>query len=135
MVLADHLPRERVDIDLPEQEKNCPCCQEPMTKIGEDATKKVEFVPATLVVKEYARAKYACKSCQGHIQRAPLPPMILPKCLLSASILAYIIVSKFVDSLPPHRIERQFERLGCYLPRGMQCRSLLKVAQQLNILV
>jgi len=133
--LSDHLSRERVEIDLPEDEKVCPCCHDAMTKIGEDITQKIEFVPATMKVKEYARAKYACKHCQGHIKRAELPPMILPKSILSASILAYIIVSKFVDSLPLHRIERQFERLGCYLPRGMQCRGLLKVAQQLDILV
>jgi len=124
-----------VDIDLPEEEKTCPCCDTEMTKIGEDITKKVEFVPATLKVREYARAKYACKHCQGHIKRADLPPMILPKSVLSASILAYIIVSKFVDHLPLHRIERQFERLGCYLPRGMQCRGLLKVAEQSAVLV
>jgi len=135
VILADHLSRERVDIDLPEEEKTCPCCDTEMTKIGEDITKKVEFVPATLKVREYTRAKYACKHCQGHIKRADLPPMILPKSVLSASILAYIIVSKFVDHLPLHRIERQFERLGCYLPRGMQCRGLLKVAEQSAVLV
>lgn len=135
VVLADHLPRERVEIDLPEAQKTCPCCHNPMTKIGEDITKKLEFVPAVLKVKEYARAKYACKQCQGHIQRADLPAMILPKSILSASILAYIIVSKFVDHLPLHRIQRQFERLGCYLPRGLQCRSLLNVAQQLAIML
>lgn len=106
-----------------------------MTKIGEDITKKVEFIPATLKVKEYARAKYACKHCQGHIKRADLPPMIMSKSVLSASILAYIIVSKFVDHLPLHRIERQFERLGCYLPRSMQCRGLLTIADKLAILV
>jgi transposase len=135
VTLADHLPRERVEVDLSEEEKTCPCCQAEMTKIGEDITKTIEFVPATLFVKEYARAKYACKHCEGHIQRADIPPMILPKSLLSASILAYIIVSKFVDHLPLHRIERQFERLGCYLPRGLQCRGLLKVAEQLAILI
>jgi len=130
VVLSNHLPRERVEIDLSDDEKVCPCCQATMIKIGEDVTKKVEFVPATLKVKEYARAKYACKHCQGHIRRADLPAMILPKCVLSASILAYIIVSKFLDHLPVLRIERQFARLGIYLPRGIQYRALIAVAEK-----
>lgn len=101
VVLADHLPRERVEIDLPDDDKICPCCQSETTKIGEEISKKAEYVPATLKVKEYARAKYACKACQGHIKRAEIPPMILPKSLLSAetSFMSPVMCTHAASSL------------------------------------
>ena len=133
--LSKDLPRQRIELDLQDDEKHCPCCQAELTKITDDITEKVEYQPARLTVKEYARAKYACKACDGHIQRAALPPMILPKSIFSASLLAYLIVSKFADSLPLYRQERMFERLGFTLPRSTQCRGLLKTAEQLKPII
>jgi transposase len=128
LTLSKDLPRQRVPLDLNDDQKTCPCCDSGLTKITDEITEKVEYVPASLMVKEYARAKYACKACEGHIERAPMPPMLLPKSIFSASLLAYLIVSKFADALPLYRMERMFARLGFTLPRSTQCRGLLKVA-------
>jgi len=135
LTLSKDLPRQRVSLDLADHEKTCPCCDASLTKITDEITEKVEYVPASLVVKEFARAKYACKSCEGHIVRAPLPTMLLPKSIFTASLLAYLIVSKFADSLPLYRMERMFKRLGFTLPRSTQCRGLLKVAVLLKPIV
>jgi len=135
LTLSKNLPRTRIPLDLEDTEKTCPCCESQLTKITDEITEKVEYVPASLLVKEFARAKYACKVCEGHIVRAPMPPVLLPKSIFTASLLAYLIVSKFADSLPLYRMERMFQRLGFTLPRSTQCRGLLKVAVLLKPII
>jgi transposase len=132
---ADNLPVERVELDLPEEEKTCSCCNTPLTKIGEESTKQVEYVPASVKVKDYIRFKYACKHCEGTVKRAALPPQLIPKSFATASLIAYLIVSKYVDHLPLYRIEKQFERLGIYLPRSTMCDWLMAVAVKLFPLI
>jgi len=135
LTLSTDLPRTRVSLYLDDKEKTCPCCESPLTKITDEITEKVEYVPASLMVNEFARAKYACKACEGHIVRAPMPSLLLPKSIFTPSLLAYLIVSKFADSFPLYRMERMFRRLGFTLPRSTQCRGLLKVAILLKPIV
>lgn len=131
IVINELLPVEKIIIDLDEKDKTCSCCNNEMTKIDEETTHEVEYIPATLVAKDYVRLKYACKHCEGDIKLAKLPNRLIPKSIASASLVANLIVSKFVDHLPLHRIERQFERLGLGLPRNVQCDWLLKIADKL----
>ncbi len=131
IIIDESLPVERVIIDLEPNEKTCSCCQNEMTHISEETTRQVEYIPATLKAVDYVRLKYACKHCEGDIKLAKLPNRLIPKSIASASLIAYLIVSKFVDHLPLHRIERQFERLGLGLPRNIQCDWLLKIADKL----
>jgi transposase len=132
---AEDLPVERIELDLPEEEKNCSCCHKPLTKIGEESTKQVEYIPASVKVKDYVRFKYACKHCEGTVKRAALPNRIIPKSFATASLIAYLIVSKYVDHLPLYRIEKQFERLGIYLPRSTMCDWLMVVAEKLKPII
>jgi len=44
----EHLPVERVILDLNEDQKTCGGCQTPLTQIGSESTKKVKYVPAAL---------------------------------------------------------------------------------------
>src|SRR5919109_4188425 len=57
--LPAHLPRRRVEIDLPDAEKPC-ACGHTKTRIGESVSEKLEYQPARFVVIETVRAKYAC---------------------------------------------------------------------------
>ena len=132
---AENLPVERVELDLAEDQKTCACCQQRLIKIGEESTKQVEYIPASVKVKNYVRFKYACKHCEGTIKRAELPSQLIPKSFATASLLAYLIVSKYVDHLPLYRIEKQFERLGIYLPRSTMCDWLMAVAEKLFPLI
>jgi len=131
IIINDDIAVERVIIDLDEHEKTCSCCNTLMTHIGEDTTRQVEYIPASLVAKDFVRLKYACKACESTIKRATLPKRLIPKSIASPSLMAYLIVNKFVDHLPLHRIERMFQRLGLGLPRNVQCDWLLKVAEKL----
>jgi transposase len=49
---------------------------------------------------------------------APRPTPPIAKGLPGAGLLAHLIVSKFVDHLPLHRLERIYERQGLFVPRS-----------------
>jgi transposase len=61
--LPAHLRRERKEYDLSETEKQCPCCQQPRVRIGEEMTEVLDYVPSSLFVQEHVRFKYACPAC------------------------------------------------------------------------
>jgi hypothetical protein len=45
--LPESLERRRVVFDLEESQRQCPHCQTPMQKIGEDISERLEYVPAS----------------------------------------------------------------------------------------
>ena len=57
--LPAHLPRRRVEIEMTEEERRC-ACGHLRTRIGETVTSKLEYEPASFLVVETVRAKYAC---------------------------------------------------------------------------
>ena len=61
--LPEDLRRERVEHDVPEADKVCPCCQTPRVKIGEETSEQLDYRPARLFVWEHVRLKYACPNC------------------------------------------------------------------------
>lgn len=56
---AAHLPRDDVDLDVPEDERCCLECDLTMRHIGTDVTERGHIIPSRLVVKRYVRHKYA----------------------------------------------------------------------------
>jgi transposase len=52
---------------------------------------------------------------------APKPALPIAKGLPGPGLLAHLIVSKYVDHLPLHRLERVYERQGLLLPRSTLC--------------
>jgi len=64
----------------------------------------------------------------------PLPADIAPKSIFTPSLLAYLIVTKFLDALPLNRIEKRFLRYGYELSRATMVNGLLKVAKKCEIL-
>lgn len=105
--LAPHLPR-REEIIEPEG------LQEGAIKIGEAVTEILEYDPATVYVRKIVRPKYITSSNdeQTIITIADLPTLPIPKGNAGAGILAYILVSKFVDHLPFYRLVKMLKRQG-----------------------
>ncbi|MBV8398630.1 MAG: IS66 family transposase, partial [Acetobacteraceae bacterium] len=62
--------------------------------------------------------------------RKPAQP--IPKGLPGPGLLAHLIVSKWVDHLPLHRLERVYERQGLVLSRSTLCDWLAACAQLLQ---
>lgn len=114
--LPKELRRERIEYELAESERQCPHCRQAMRRIGEEVSERLEYVPATVVVIEEVRGKYAC-SCGEALKTAEKPAAPIEKGLAGASLLAQVAVSKYADHLPLHRQEGIFQRHGVEISR------------------
>jgi transposase len=63
---------------------------------------------------------------------APKPAMPIPKGLPGPGLLAHLIVSKYTDHMPLHRLERVYERQGLFLHRSTLCDWLAACAELLR---
>ncbi len=68
----EDLPRETVELDVPEEERACPDCGKAMRAIGEDVTERGHLMPARIVLRRYVRKKYACPD--GHAVKTEAAP-------------------------------------------------------------
>lgn len=105
MELPLHLER-RVEVIEPE---NLP---EDARKIGEAITEVLEYEPASAYVRRIVRPKYIVEQTdeETRIAIAPLPTLPIPKGNAGASMIAHLLVSKFVDHLPFYRQVQIFKR-------------------------
>lgn len=105
MELPLHLER-RVEVIEPE---NLP---EDARKIGEAITEVLEYEPASAYVRRIVRPKYIVEQTdeETRIAIAPLPTLPIPKGNAGASMIAHLLVSKFVDHLPFYRQVQMFKR-------------------------
>ncbi len=125
--LPDCLPRVRIEHDLPEEEKTCPCGCE-LTRIGEDSSAQLDIVPAQVRVLQHVRLKYACKGCEETIRGAPLPARPIHKSNASPGLLAHIAVAKYQDALPLARQEKVLQRAGVDIRRATLVGWMIKLA-------
>jgi transposase len=68
----------------------------------------------------------------GVVVAAAKPAMPIAKGLPGPGLLAHLIVSKYVDHLPLHRLQRVYERQGLVLPRSTTCDWLASCAALLR---
>lgn len=83
--------------------------------IGEEITEWLECDPGKLFVRRIIRYKYVKANNDGVII-ADLPSSPIEKGKVGASVLALIIVQKYVDHLPLYRQIEQFKRMGMEIP-------------------
>jgi len=121
--LDSKLRREEKIIDIPEREKICACGAH-LTKISEETSEKLHIIPPRIYVEKTVRPKYACRRCEGTgdegkptVRVAPVEPSLIPRSIVSPSLLSTIITQKFEDHLPYYRQEKQFERIGVTISR------------------
>ncbi|ASV84936.1 putative transposase [Ochrobactrum quorumnocens] len=120
--LPANLPRERVEYDLPDDQKMCPCCSYRMHRMGELVTEQLH-IEVKVKVLQNVRAKYACRNCdrtgiKTPIVIAPIHAQPLPGSIATASTLAFALVHKYVDGTPLYRLAKAFERAGVPVSRG-----------------
>jgi len=131
--VAKGLARVIEELDIPEPERTCKECGAPMRLFGMECSEHLHYVPAAIQILETRRKKYACGGCHGSIVRAPLANLQpLPKSMASASLLAYLIVSKFADGLPLYRIMARLQRLGVDLSHTLMSDWLMQCAELLE---
>jgi transposase len=133
--LPKSLPRRRLVHDVAPEHRACPECGADRRRIGEETREQLEYVPASLVVVEHVRPKYACRSCAAHVVIASRLPEPIEKGLPGTGLLAHLITSKFADHLPLYRLEGIFRRQGVDLSRSTMCGWLAACAGLLEPVV
>jgi transposase len=104
----EHLPRVD-EIHEPKEDVSG------MIKIGEEVTERLDCEPGKLFVTRIIRPKYAKKNNDG-VVIADLPSSPIEKGKVGASVLALIIIQKYVDHLPLYRQIEMFKRMGMEIP-------------------
>ena len=126
--LPDNLPREVVEHDIAEQDKQCACgCLK--QRIGEEVTEQLEVIPAQLKVIQHVRFKYACNRCDEGVSIAPMPRLFLPKSMATPSLVAYTLINKYQDHLPLYRQEKIWHRMGVEMARNTICGWIMAAAE------
>ena len=115
--LPEHLAR--VEQRLEPEDTNCPTpeCGQPMVRIGEDISERLDIVPAQFFVQRQIRGKWACKCCQLLVQE-PAAPQVFDNALPTPGLQAHTAISRFVDHIPYYRQEQINARSGVHTPRS-----------------
>jgi transposase len=108
--------RQVHETELSEDERRCAQCGQPQQKIGEEIARRIEYVPGHFVQHEHRLPKYACADCRDGVLTAPGPPRVLERSIADASVLAHVVVSKYVDHTPLHRLHESYARTGASIP-------------------
>jgi transposase len=98
--LPDHLPRE-IQVHEPEHD-GCPACGAELSKLGEDVSEVLEYVPARFKVIRHVRPKLSCTRCDVIVQ-AEAASRPIERGLAGPGLLAHVLVSKYCDHLPLYR--------------------------------
>lgn len=101
--------------------------------MGEEVTETLEYTSGEIWVKKTVRRKYVKKHDNGSctVKIADLPVQAIDKCIAGASLLAHVVVSKYIDSLPLYRQIEIFKRVGVEFPSSTVSNWITKVCELL----
>ena len=134
--LPVHLPREIIEVDVTESEKTLPDGT-PRPLIGHEDTERIGYEPGRIFVKVTRRLKYGSPMGQEEngVTIAPVPMSIVERCLADESLLAHLVVSKYVDHLPLNRLENILARSGIEITRQTMCGWTMACGESVQPLV
>ena len=122
--------RRRKVIDIPEEEKTCPCCGKQRKVIGEVVTERLGIDPPQFYVNQYVQLKYACSCEQSGVVTAEKPIQPIERGNAEPELVAFVAVSRFDDHSPYYRQEHgQFQRAGIDLPRSTLCDWMRQIGE------
>lgn len=118
--IPEHFPRIVIEHDLPAEQKMCTACAvpHPLTRIGQESRECYRFEAPKVSVEQHIRPTYVCEVRHEAPITAPAPPVILPKSMASASLLAHVVNAKFDLGLPLYRVSKDLKRYGMELSPG-----------------
>jgi transposase len=125
--LPDHLRR----VEHHHEPENTACatpgCGQPMTRVGEDVSERLDIVPAEFFVHRHIYGKWACRCCQRQgierLVQEPAAPQIVDGGIAASGFAAHTLISRFVDHLPYYRQETINARCGVHTPRSTLART------------
>ena len=128
--IPEDLPRENIYLDLPEAEKVCSCCSEPMQQVSEKISEKLHIKPRRLSVHRFIKPVYGCKKCET-VKQAKMPAHRLSRPSVTLESLAYLAYSKYAEGLPLYRIEKSLKADNVELGRDKMSRWMIQIAGKL----
>lgn len=134
---AAALATENVEHPIADSDKACPSCGgTEHDELPPEETTRIDYVPGRFVRRRHRRQKIvrkcACtKSGSASIIVAPAPPSPIAGGLYDAGFIAYLVIEKALDSMPIHRIEKRFARLGIPIARSTMNDLVLAAAEKL----
>ena len=136
--LPANLERIEKVIDLSEEDKAA--LGDDWAFIGYDTSEQLAVIPRQHYVIAFKRAKYAptdetVTGAEQGIQIAPRPNQILPKSIAHSSVIADVVVRKFVDGLPLYRQEAIYHRDGIELSRQTMSGWMIQLHERLTPLM
>lgn len=127
--------REVHQVAVPVEERTCTHCGATKRKIGTETSRELHYVPGHFVEREYHREKWACTHCKWGVTTAPAPAKVIPRSAATPSLLAHVVVSKYVDHTPLHRLHRIYDRTGATIPVSTLADWVGSVAERVQPLV
>jgi len=132
--LPEDLPVETIHHELPEEERICPECGEPLHVMSQDTRRELVIIPAQVQVREHVRDIYACRNCEKNndhtpIVKAEMPEPVIKGGFASPEAVAHIAEQKFVMGVPLYRQEQDFQRDGILLSRQTMSGWLIRCTE------
>jgi transposase len=117
--LREKLRQQTVLHHVTEEEKQCPRCGGVADRRLGDGKETVmfEYVPGYFVRQRHIQEKQACR-CGEYIVTADPPRKVVEGGRYGAGFIAHLVVMKCADSIPLHRLAKQYQRLGIPMSRS-----------------
>ena len=110
------------------------CDTTDMICVGEEVSDKLGYQPERFFIERTIRRKYAPKSGEGAFAIAPMPEQVIEKGIPTASLLTQILIDKYVDHQPLHRIRSRFARSSIIIPESTMDGWVKTCLERLQIL-
>lgn len=116
-----HLPTVEETLDLPDEQRLCPCCGSPFEEFAGTEDGQIIEVEVKAYRRVYRRRRYRpacrCESNQGIIT-APPPDKLIPKGTLGISIWVTVLLDKYLFYRPTYRLLEDWKTHGLDLSLG-----------------
>lgn len=115
-----HLPRRRIEHPVDPAQAVCACCADhpPLVQVGEDTCEKLVKLPVQYEVQVHVYPQLACQRCHEGVSSAPRQDNRLKA---DVSVIADVVVKKYVEHQPLYRQQQAFDRLGIPISRQTLC--------------
>ena len=132
------IPTKEIIHDVAENDKYCDACGSKMELIGYNVVEKLHYTPAKLTKIIHKYPKYMCKECNLNeitnvaTAKNELP---FPKAMIDSSVVANIMVEKYVKHVPLYRQEKLYKNIGLEISRVNLSNWFLAGAEYLKPIV
>ena len=115
-----HLPRRRIEHPVDPAQARCAGCSDhpPLIQVGEDTCEKLVKLPVQYEVHVHVYPQLACQRCHEGITSAPRQDNRLKA---DVSVIADVVVKKYVEHQPLYRQQQGFDRLHIPISRQTLC--------------